>query len=401
MKWALFVFLLMSGEAWAHGFSRSVSSWQVEGNSFAVEFSAPLLAAESVPYGRARATPTERFQDHLQKTILLSAEGVACAWQQNKARVAGDRIFAALKMKCPHNRELKIIMHSFFDSDPSHVHFARVHFSRVLSGENKGEFIFSNSNRVHEINLSGTQPSSTWLNTLFSYTALGVKHILEGIDHLAFVVALLLVCGFSRQVIWAVTGFTLGHSLTLGLASSGFVVADIPMVEALIGWTILLMALERSGLLNHNFREVIFAQAAVLGVCLCLSFFVPSQLTAIAFLGLIIFSLAWGGYIQNEQQARRMVPILSVGFGLIHGLGFAAVLTEIGLPQDYFLLGLLGFNIGVELGQLFFIALLLASVLLLGKSKKGQVAFSLPVQQTLASLLVFLGAYWFFGRNFF
>lgn len=389
----LFGVLGFNEAAYAHGFSRSVSDWRMgEGGVVAVRFSAPLLVASSVSFGDPSQSPAERFRLYLHQSVALSP----CRRIETKAQLYGSRVSAQLKFQCPKGNNLKIAIHSFFDADPSHVHFARFYF-----GGKAREYIFSSQTQEVEMNLADlAQTEQGQTHTLTSYTALGVKHILEGVDHLAFVLALLLVCGFGRGLLWAITGFTLGHSLTLGLASTGWLVASIPAVEALIGWTILLMALEYSGLANRNFFATMMASAAFLGVCLVASLFFPSRLTATAFLGLMVFSLCWGAYIKNETHAKKLLPILSVGFGLIHGLGFAAVLSEIGLPQSNFFTALLGFNLGVEIGQLLFIAALFLFALLarqLGKSAKG----AEKIKPLIASLLVGLGVYWFIGRTFF
>lgn len=395
----LFLFFLWGGEvAHAHGFSRSVSSWRIsDKGAVAVRFSAPLLVASSVSFGDATQSPAERFRLYLNRSVALAP----CRRTGNKATLQGSRVSARLKFQCPPIKKgegkLKIIIHSFFDADPSHVHFARFYF-----GGKAQEIIFSSQTQEFEINLASLASANVGAaqgQTLTSYTALGVKHILAGVDHLAFVLALLLVCGFGRGLMWAITGFTLGHSLTLALASTSWLVASIPAVEALIGWTILLMALEYSGLRNHNFFATMVASAIFLGVCLVASFFFPARLTAVAFLGLMIFSLCWGAAIKDETHAKKLVPILSVVFGLIHGLGFATVLNEIGLPPENFFTALFGFNLGVEVGQLSFIAALFLIAWLLQRAGKGELLTK--AQPFIASLLVGLGVYWFVGRTFF
>ena len=78
-----------------------------------------------------------------------------------------------------------------------------------------------------------------------NYIALGTEHIFGGLDHIAFLLALVLVCGRKRDLLWAITGFTLGHSLTLAFASLGWVAPDMSLVEAAIGFTIALVAVEK------------------------------------------------------------------------------------------------------------------------------------------------------------
>ena len=142
-----------------------------------------------------------------------------------------------------------------------------------------------------------------------TYIGLGIRHILLGIDHLLFVACIVLITGFSRRLFWVITGFSIAHSITLGLSALGMVSVPVPVVEAVIALSIVFMA-----------REII-----------------KNDTTTLTF--------------------RRPV-VVSCGFGLLHGFGFAAVLTEVGLPRGENLLALLCFNVGVEIGQLLFIAAL-------------------------------------------
>jgi len=142
-----------------------------------------------------------------------------------------------------------------------------------------------------------------------TYLILGVEHILFGIDHLLFVLALLILVKGARRLIATVTAFTIAHSLTLAGATLGFVHVPGPPVEAAIALSIVFVASE----------------------------------------------------IMHSRQGRaglteRFPWIVAFTFGLLHGLGFAGALSEVGLPQSAIPVALLFFNVGVELGQLLFIA---------------------------------------------
>jgi len=149
----------------------------------------------------------------------------------------------------------------------------------------------------------------------WAYTVLGVEHILLGIDHLLFVLALLLIVRGWRRITATVTAFTLAHSITLVAATMGWLQVPGPPVEAIIALSIVFVA-----------AEVIRAQHGSPG------------LTA------------------------RAPWLVAFSFGLLHGFGFAGALAEVGLPQISIPLALLMFNIGVEIGQLLFVA----AVLVLG-----------------------------------
>jgi hydrogenase/urease accessory protein HupE len=156
-------------------------------------------------------------------------------------------------------------------------------------------------------------PSS--LEVAWTYLVLGVEHILFGVDHLLFVLALLILVKGWRKLIGTITAFTIAHSITLAAATLGFVHVPGKPVEGTIALSIVFVACEivhrRSG---------------------------RSGLTE-----------AWPW-------------IIAFSFGLLHGLGFASALREVGLPQNAVPLALLFFNIGVELGQLLFISFVMAVI---------------------------------------
>lgn len=159
-----------------------------------------------------------------------------------------------------------------------------------------------------------TVPAQLGPGTVFaSYVWLGVTHILEGFDHLLFVFALLLLVRQPRRLFWAITAFTLAHSITLAAATMGLLRLPPAPVEVVVALSIVFLAYELA---------------------------LPAE--------------------RRDPIAERFPALVSFGFGLIHGLGFAGALREIGLPQGDIPLALLSFNVGVELGQLLFIALVLA-----------------------------------------
>ncbi|MFW5876198.1 MAG: HupE/UreJ family protein [Myxococcota bacterium] len=162
----------------------------------------------------------------------------------------------------------------------------------------------------------GPGPASS---SLTEHVTLGVRHILEGMDHLLFVLGLLLLVGMRWKLVGTLTAFTVGHSLTLALATLGY--ADVPQapVEAAIALSILLLAVE----LAHELR--------------------PGEAPA------------------APTLTRRHPGVVAALFGLLHGLGFAGALTEAGLGDDL-VRSLLGFNLGVELGQLLFVAVVLVGM---------------------------------------
>ena len=154
-----------------------------------------------------------------------------------------------------------------------------------------------------------------------TYLRLGVEHILFGFDHLLFVLALVILVRDWRRVAVTVTAFTIAHSMTLAAATLGFVHVPGPPVEAAIALSIMLVAVE---ILNARHGK-------------------PS-LTA------------------------RLPWLVAFSFGLLHGFGFAGALSEVGLPQHAIPVALLFFNVGVEIGQLVFVAAVLSIMWLLRRA---------------------------------
>jgi hydrogenase/urease accessory protein HupE len=191
-----------------------------------------------------------------------------------------------------------------------------------------------------------------------TYLRLGVEHILFGFDHLLFVLALVILVRGWRRVAVTVTAFTIAHSLTLAAATLGFVNVPGPPVEAAIALSIMLVAVE---IVNARRGQ-------------------PS-LTA------------------------RLPWLVAFAFGLLHGFGFAGALAEVGLPQHAIPVALLFFNIGVEIGQLVFVAAVLSLIwsLRLVASQLSEAAFVNRVFNRLDVAAAYgigaTAAYWFIGRT--
>lgn len=155
----------------------------------------------------------------------------------------------------------------------------------------------------------------SWLSVAGVYLKLGVEHILLGIDHLLFVLALLIITQGTWALVKTVTAFTIAHSITLALATLGFVHVPQAPVEAAIALSIVCVATE---IVRRD---------------------------------------------QGLEGMTAMSPwIVAFAFGLLHGFGFAGALSEVGLPQGQIPVALLFFNIGVEAGQLLFIVTVLGAM---------------------------------------
>lgn len=208
------------------------------------------------------------------------------------------------------------------------------------------------------LRLTAAQPSAivpanpSSLGVFTAYVGLGFEHILEGWDHLLFLFALLLLIRDFWRLVGAVTAFTIAHSLTLAAATLGWIALPPAPVEAVIALSIVFLASE--------------------------------------------IALSGKGQARLSQSAPWLVTF---AFGLLHGLGFAGALKEIGLPQSDIPLALLAFNVGVEAGQLAFVVAALAvlkviSALLL----QGPLLAYRPVSLFMAYAIGGLSSFWLIER---
>ncbi|MEZ5928904.1 MAG: HupE/UreJ family protein [Parvularculaceae bacterium] len=187
-----------------------------------------------------------------------------------------------------------------------------------------------------------------------SYFELGVKHIVIGVDHILFLIGLLILARTPRRVLVTVTGFTIAHSITLALVALNLVRVSVPAIEAAIALSIVFVAAEIARG-NKN-------------------------------------TLAW----------RRPIRVAST-FGLLHGAGFAAVLGEIGLPQTEKLTALFFFNVGVEAGQVSLVLVAFAWLWFVTRARTVANKGAATPMPELATRLAGYGlgvvsAYWFLER---
>jgi hydrogenase/urease accessory protein HupE len=277
--------------------------------------------------------------------LLLLAPGVAFAHESRPAHVEMREVEPELfevqwriPMSVPHFNVPAIGMPEHcqaqgqtlrFDQSSAFVRRARFHCAGGLSGHAVSLtypvltpsistlFRLKLSSGVEHAQLLTPQESSwtipateTASGVAKQYTALGIRHILEGFDHLLFLACLLLIAGTGKRILITVTGFTVAHSFTLAAAALDWVRVPVPPVEAAIALSIVFLAVE------------------------------------------IVKD-------RRDSWTFRYPVAVSSSFGLLHGFGFAAVLSEIGLPHTEVPTALLFFNVGVELGQLFFIGVLI------------------------------------------
>lgn len=282
---------------------------------------------------------TKVVQDYINSHIELYADSVKLKGiiEKSDVEMINDRQFAVMNL----NYELEqtpqklILDYNMFldDSDPSHANYATIN----LDGKQQ-EAILTYESRELEIG------EATFFQATTQFLTLGLQHIFTGYDHILFVISLLFGAKTIKNILALVTAFTIAHSITLFLATLEIVQLPSRFVESAIALSIIYVAL------------------------------------------INIFNT------ESKQQ-----PWLAFGFGLIHGFGFAGILSEMRLEGNHLVTSLLSFNIGIEIGQLIIVLLVFPILLWLNKLTFKPVKWVIP--GTSVAILAF-GLVWFIERAF-
>jgi hypothetical protein len=390
--------ILALGSADAHNRSTSWSSWEIDGREARVRFRITQLELTRLPWGIVSAPRlAPELGRYLSEGLQPEAGGRPCAVVEGPRALAAPsgRALLEWRVRCADEGELAIVSRLMREVAPSHLHFARLRAAdggireRVLTGA-APEWLLPGQDEGSESDMAGSR--------VFDYVVLGVEHIATGYDHLVFLLGLLLLAGSAREVVTIVTGFTVAHSITLGLAALGRVRPEAAAVEALIGLSIALVAAENAWLLSGRWRGLPWLVAGGLIGAAGLAALGVGAIPAVTCLGLALFAACYFALLGRVERPMRLRFAIAFCFGLVHGFGFAGVLAEIALPQGRLLPALLGFNLGVEAGQLLIVALVWPLLWALTRVRAGE-----PYRRFVevgTGVVCALGVYWWIGRAF-
>ena len=344
MRWtALWLVLIGSADALAHATTTGLVriEFAADRAHYVLSVALPELPAQSAAILTAAANgdrvAAETVAEAARGSVTVDLAGSRC--RTGRVRIGGAGA-----------NETRATVEIDFNCDASHgrlditedwraflgEHYQTLGNIRTSSGER--QVTFGEESRTASVDIDH-MVATGW----FDFVKLGVEHILTGYDHLLFLVALLATARGLWSVVRIVTAFTLAHSVTLSVAALGFVTIPDRIIEPLIAATIVWVALEN-----------LFA---------------------------------------TEPDRRRW--IWSFGFGLVHGFGFAYALGELGLKGATLVRGLVGFNVGVEIGQLIFVAVFLPALMWLARGRGARLT------PRIASLAVaVIGTYWLVERIF-
>ncbi len=306
--------------------------------AFAHQFAPALLELDEISAQRTKVSwkqPALRVQGSALRPVLpVECSGVG----DPVVRQEGTGMKAQWEIECPQGLAGKLVGVEGIAGSQADV-LLRVHLrdgrkmSQVLKAEHPSFVIDADSSRA---------------GVFKDYARLGGEHILMGWDHLLFVLALVLLVGWGRSLLWTITAFTAGHSVTLALASLGWVQVPQAPIEAAIALSIFFLAVELT-----NVRQ------------------------------------------GRKTLTQRAPWLVAASFGLLHGLGFAGALAEVGLPAEEIPLALFSFNVGIELGQIAFVAAVLAFAAAL---RQAPLAWPKWSQAVPAYGIGSLAIFWFLQR---
>jgi len=385
-----------AGLAHAHTRSASYSSWEIADDGARVRLRISLLELTRLPpeLFEPGGDPIGRYLS--DRLSLLRGDERCEPEPAERLRAPEGWALYEWHVACAGPGPLAIESEILLEVAPSHLHFARLRgepsavLERVLTRAEPRWVLGEGGDESGRGDAAGT--------TLVGYVGLGIEHILSGWDHMAFVLALLLLASRLGEVAGLVTAFTIAHSITLGLAVLGVVHPEGQAVEALIGYSIALVALENGWLASGRGPLLpVAASAGLLGL-LALSLLGVGGVPPLVLTGVTLFTVCHFGLLRRAERPARLRAAVAFGFGLVHGFGFAGVLAEMQLPTDRLAPALFGFNAGVEIGQLGAVIVIWPLLRALARWQRGR-AYD-PVIEAGSAAICGLGLFWFLTRTF-
>ena len=338
----------------AHYFSESFSKWNVVDNKVEANFS--LLTLESTRIFQVEnyqkimfeenLSETDVFKIYLSQHLKVTSEGKSCSLVDEIKELNSQEgsLNLSLNFECPSNKEIKIINNALFNLVQSHIHIARIYIDNNLYTE---KALFFND---QSIDLNEEKENNSFSNSFYKFFSLGLDHILSGYDHLLFILGLLLLVTNLKRLLLVITGFTIGHSLTLSLSVINIIQVKSSLVEALIGYTIMFVGLEYLYKENNDHRVSMIFITTLSLLLLIFGNLINPNFPYFLILGILLFSLGYFYLLKNLNSENNLLSIITIIFGLIHGFGFGGFLLGSKISSENIFSGLLGFNLGVEVG---------------------------------------------------
>ena len=385
--------LLAWSPAGAHTRSESHTTWLVDGSSVHLTFSVSDVEARRLTRdGRPPNNP--QLIAYLTPRVGATAGGKACPIAGKPRPVAAVTGYRRVEFfyDCPSTEGIVLRDGAFFELVPTHVNLAQIQTA-------KGDFVEDVLTAESQtIDMSQAQGGEIEGAGFLTFVKMGLMHIFTGVDHMSFLLGLVLISRRFKDLVFVITGFTIGHSLTLALAVTGIIRPHAEFIDALVALTIALIGIENLAVQIHRPRLFALWTAGALFAMAALRLFGIGLLPVALLAGAGLFAsnyLMVAGHVRDAGRLRLVVTLI---FGLIHGFGFAADLLNEAIPPAKLAELLVGFNLGVEIGQLTVVTTLVGVVTLL---RRVRLALPRPiVVDVCASFLILEGVYWFVSRSF-
>jgi hypothetical protein len=351
------VLTLWATSVQAHTKSETHSVWQVAGTVVRLSFTIPLPESKRLAKSDEDQPPDARVLEYMQQHLSVSSGGGPCSAAPGRALAATSQ-FRRFEMSftCPGGADIKL------------------HSSAYAGGAQLRDAGF------------------------IEYVRLGIMHILTGPDHMSFLLGLVLISRRLRDLVFVVTGFTIGHSITLALAVTGTLRPHAEYIDALVALTIAMIGAENIAVATHRPGTIALSVGLPLFAMAAASLAGVGTLPPVLLFGAALFCANYLRLSGHLRDAGRLRLVVTLVFGLIHGFGFAATLLEMQLPARKLAQILVGFNLGVEIGQLSLVLTLLG---LVGVAVRAKLSLPRPiVVDTVAAGLVAVGTFWFVSRSY-
>jgi hypothetical protein len=392
--WVLVATAFGAASAGAHTRSQSHSVWEIKGADVDLVMTIPVTEADRLTNDQGRPSD-DRLKNYLTERVYPLAGGKRCEVVPPVLTLSAAAGFLKydITFKCAAPNDLQVHSGAFFELVPSHTNFAQI--QNALTGEFTEQLITAEHRTV---DVTGGERSRLKSARFVEFVRMGMMHIFTGVDHMSFLLGLVLISRRLRDLVFVVTGFTIGHSITLALAVTGVLRPHAEYIDALVALTIALIGAENIVVQTQKPTLVALAMGGSLGFMALLEWLGFGGLPSLLLLGAGLFTANYLMISGRLRDAGRLRILITLVFGLIHGFGFAADLLELQLPPERLAGLLVGFNVGVEIGQVILVVGATLLVAILAKYK-----FSLPrpwVVDVASSFLVALGVFWFVSRSY-
>jgi hypothetical protein len=378
----------------AHVRSESHSVWEINGGNIDLVMTIPKVETQRLnPNGPQ--VDDAALEKYLADRVYPLNGPTRCALVPPIVALSAAPEFRRFDFtfKCPSDKDLQIHSAAFFDLVASHTNFAQI--QNVATGDFVEELITSERQQVQ---VTGGEESRLKTASIFEFIRMGVMHIFTGLDHMSFLLGMVMISRKLRDLIFVVTGFTIGHSITLALAVTGVIRPHADYIDALVALTICLIGAENLGVATRKPAYFALGLAGIIVAMAAIKAMGYGGLPILLSVGAALFTANYLMISGHLTDAGRLRMVITLVFGLIHGFGFAAGLLELQIPPGRMAEMLVGFNIGVEIGQL---TLVIGVTLLVYLLSKVKWTVPRPIFVDVASsFLVAEGLFWFVSRSF-